>query len=488
MLPKNIEYFVVKINSKINHALKKINKNLYGIIFVVSDTNTLLGSISDGDIRRYIIKHKNISEKIIINSKLINKNVKTINSQDDDKKLFNLLEKGYKVVPKVNKQNQLVDICTYKNIISFPISTPQISKEEVSLVNKCLQTGWISSRGSYIDTFEKKFSEFLNFGHSVAVSSGTTALELAIKSLQLPKKSEIILPNFTFAATINSIINSGMIPVLCDVRKDTWTIDYLKIKKLINNKTKAIMPVQIYGQAYHVDIIHKIAKEKNLYIIEDCAEGLGGKYKNKIVNKKADVICYSFFANKVITTGEGGMAVFKDIKNFNTAKMIRSHGMDPVKKYNHNIEGSNYRMTNIQAAIGMAQLKKIDYFLKKRKIIFSIYDKYLSKVKYISLLPKNTWSKNSYWLYTILVNDFGPRKREILLERLNKNGIEARNGFISLNKMKPFKKYSKIHLPISNYLSENSISLPTSINLTKNQIKYIVDLLILNIEELTNVK
>ncbi len=488
MRPKKIENFVVKIDTKIDYALKKINKNLFGIIFVVSQKNILLGSISDGDIRRYIIKHKNISNKITIKSKLINKRVKTINSQDTDKKLFNLLEKGFRVVPKVNKKNQLIDICTYKNIISFPIASPQISKLEVSLVNNCLQSGWISSRGSYIDKFEKNFSKFLNFGYSLAVSSGTTALELAIKSLKLPKKSEIILPNFTFAATINSIINSGMTPVLCDVRRDTWTIDYDKIKKLINNKTKAVIPVQIYGQAYHVDKIHKIAKDNNLYIIEDCAEGLGGKYKNKIVNKKADVICYSFFANKVITTGEGGMAVFKDIKTYNTAKMIRSHGMDPKKKYYHNIEGSNYRMTNIQAAIGTAQLKKINYFIKKRKLIFNIYDNYLSKIKFISLLPKNTWSQNSYWLYTILINDFGSRKRDILLEKLTKNGIEARNGFISLNKMKPFKKYSLNNLPISNYLSENTISLPTSINLTKNQIKYIVDLLLVNIEELNYVK
>ena len=183
----------------------------------------------------------------------------------------------------------------------------KFSTRSIAIINYLQSTDII--RGSYIDTFEKNFSKFLNFGYSLAVSSGTTALELAIKFLKLPKKVKLFA-KFYFAATINSIINWND-SVLCDVRRDTWTIDYEKIKKLINNKTKAVIPVQIYGQAYHVDKIHKIAKDNNLYIIEDCAEGLGGKYKIKLY-WKGDVICYSFL-NKVITTGEGGMAVFKDI-------------------------------------------------------------------------------------------------------------------------------------------------------------------------------
>ena len=176
------------------------------------------------------------------------------------------------------------------------------------------------------------------------------------------------------------------------------------------------MPVHIFGQPSHIDEINKIAKKHNLFVIEDCAEALGAKYKNKIIGQHSDASCFSFFANKLITTGEGGIVVFKNKKNLEKSKIIRNQGMNPKKKYWHNYIGSNYRITNLQAAIGVAQLDKIEYFLLKRKKTFETYDNYLFGNDKLSLYPRNDWSTNSYWLYTILLNNFGKRKRDSIIK------------------------------------------------------------------------
>lgn len=481
-----IKNFVVNVNSNFNDILKTISKNSTGLVFLIDDNSKLIGSVSDGDIRRYILKNKNLKKKIDINEKYINKKVHTIYENDSTQKLFKLLERGIKAVPRINQKKQVFDICTYKNILSFPIANPQLTSLEATYVNKCLKDGWISSRGEFISNFQNEFSKYLGYGYSCAVSNGTAAIELAIKTFGFPKNSEIILPDFTFAASINAILNCGMKPVICDVRMDTWTIDYKKITSLITNKTKAILPVHIYGQPYHISEIVKIAKKNKLVIIDDCAEGLGATYKKKIVNRYADATCFSFFGNKSITTGEGGMVVFRKKNHYKKSKIIREHGMSPIKKYWHIDIGSNYRITNIQCAIGYAQMIRINNLIKKRKKVFDYYDLFLASNKKIKFLPKNDWSTNSYWLYTILIDDIGIVKRNKLIKSLNQNGIETRNGFYNLSAMKIYKKYSKTLCVNSKYLSENTISLPTSVNLSKNQIKYICENLVLSLNKINS--
>jgi perosamine synthetase len=367
----------------------------------------------------------------------------------------------------------------------IPISKPEIGKKEVSNVLRCLKSGWISGSGGwYVEKFEKSFTNYLEGGSGVAVSSGTVAIQLALKTLGIGKGDEVIVPNITFAATINAVINSGVTPVLVDIEKETWTIDLNQIKKAISKKTKAIMPVHVYGQPAKIDEIKKIAKKYKIKVIEDCAESLGATYKGRKVGLDGDCSIFSFFTNKLVTTGEGGMLVFKDPKKANYAKLLRNQGRVFNKPFWHKYAGFNFKMTNIQAAIGLAQMSKINKFLKKRKKIFNVYNKLLKKNEIINFLPSNAWSENSYWYYTIFIKGVEKNRKEILMKRLKKFGIETRPGFYPLHSMKPYIKYAKYNYKVSDYFSKNSISLPTFYLLKEAEQIYIVKTLLKALDNL----
>ena len=311
----NISDITIQLPQKLNDILKKIDQNLQGLIFIVDEKNKLLGSISDGDIRRGLIS-KNIKKIVTIKSKIINNKPFYLNVKANTKTILKHLQSNknnnkFKCIPLVDNNKIIKDISTIQSLRRYPIANLNLGNQEFSKAFDAIKSGWISSKGSYIEQFEKNFSEYLGGGYSVTASSGTTALELALKTFGIGKGDEVILPNFSFAASINSIINVGATPVVVDIEEDTWTIDIKKIKKKISKKTKAIMPVHIYGQSCRLNEIIQIAKLKKLYVIEDAAEALGGKYNGKKIGLDGDCSCFSFFANKIITTGEGGMAVFK---------------------------------------------------------------------------------------------------------------------------------------------------------------------------------
>ena len=350
------------------------------------------------------------------------------------------------------------------------IANPIIEKDDIKYAYKALKSKWISSRGEFVDKFEKKFQNYYKRGYALSVSNGTTALELSMKALGIGNGDEVIVPNFTFAASINSILNCNAKPVIVDVEDKIWTIDLNIIKKKITKKTKAIMIVHVYGQPCKIDEIKKFARKKKLFLIEDCAEALGAKYKGRLVGLDGDCSCHSFYANKSITTGEGGMIIFKNKFYYNKAKIIKNHGMSSKKKYFHEQVGSNYRITNIQAAIGYSQMKKIKKLLFMRKKIFQNYDKLLSDTIFYKI-PNVDWSKNSYWLYYVILKK--KINREYLIKKLNKKGIEISPTFYPLNTMRVYKKYAKGSFINSKKIGLRGICLPSSGISLKDQ-KYIV--------------
>ena len=279
-------------------------------------------------------------------------------------------------------------------------------------------------------------------------------------------------------ASINAIIHAGATPVLADVEPETWTMDLDELKKLITPQTKAVMPVHIYGQPARLDEIKEIAAEKDIYVLEDCAEALGATYKGKRIGLHGDCTCFSFFANKSITTGEGGMVVFKDAEMAQRARILRDHGMSPQKRYWHDYAGFNFRMTNMQAAIGVAQMDRIEELLSRKKAIFETYDSFLSEIAGVSLLPKNDWSENSYWLYTLVLNGYDTAVRDQLITNLGYRGIDARPGFYPMHQMKPYQEFSHGDYPVSSNLSANSVSLPCSIGLANEDVTHIVEIFI----------
>lgn len=322
----------------------------------------------------------------------------------------------------------------------IPVYKPLLGGNEKKYVNDCLDSTWISSKGKYVDLFEQEFSKYIDVNHSITVSNGTVALHLALEALGIKSEDEVIVPTFTYIASVNAIIYTGAKPVFVDSCEDTWQIDPVDIRKKITKKTKAIMAVHLYGHPCDMDEIIKIAKEYDLYVIEDCAEAFGSKYKGKFVGTFGDISTFSFFGNKTITTGEGGMVVTNDETLCERAKHLKGQGLAKWREYWHDVVGYNYRMTNICAAIGLAQLEQANEIINKKREIASWYKEELKKVP-LKVQPEQNGVFNTYWMVTIVLDDY--RKRENLREYLKANGIETRPTFYPVHTMPMFSKLLK---------------------------------------------
>ena len=300
------------------------------------------------------------------------------------------------------------------------------------------------------------------------------ALHLALVALGIKEGDEVIIPDSTFAATINAVLYCNATPVICEINNETWCIDENEIKSLITSKTKAIIPVHLYGLPANMKEIMKIANNSNLFVLEDCAEAIGSKIDDKRVGTFGDCSTFSFYGNKTITTGEGGMVLFKNKKHFELGKLLRDHGMSNNKRYWHEIVGFNYRMTNLQAAVGVAQMERFEEIINKKREIFNFYNINLLNLKGISKMPFNSNNLyNSSWLYTLILDS--SINRDKLIHKLNQLGIELRPSFCSLSEMPPYKNFRKsLNLKNSYLLSKNGVSLPSSIMLNKIQLKFIV--------------
>lgn len=357
----------------------------------------------------------------------------------------------------------------------IPIAEPKLGKKELEYVTNCIKTNWISSQGKYVREFEERFSRYCGVRHGVAVSNGTAALHLALAALGIKKGDEVIVPDLTFIAPANAVTYTGAKPVFADSEKKTWNINPNKIEEKITKKTKAIIPVHLYGHPCDMDPIMKIAKTHNLFVIEDCAEAHGAEYKGKRVGSFGDIACFSFFGNKIITTGEGGMCITNDKKLANKMDMLRDHGMNKKKAYWHPIIGFNYRMTNLQAAIGVAQLEKINDLIKIKRKNAQLYNSLLKDVRGITLPPEEKYAKNVYWMYSVLIQESFPVNRDKLITKLKEEKIDSRPFFNPINSMPPYKSNEKF--PVAEELSRKGINLPSSVNLTKGDIERIVAVL-----------
>jgi len=367
----------------------------------------------------------------------------------------------------------------------IPVCEPTLIGNEFKYVNDCLKTNWISSSGKYIELFEKGFAEYCNTQHGIAVCNGTASLHLALEALGIGPGDEVIVPDFTMIASINSVIYTGAKPVLVDAETDTWCIDSDLIEEKITKKTKAIMPVHIYGHPCDMNKINNIAKTHELYVVEDAAEAHGALYKGKKAGSLSDVAAFSFYANKIITTGEGGMVVTNDNKIAEKSRLLRNHAF--IKpRFLHEEIGFNYRMTNIQAAMGLGQLENIDKLVEMRINNARLYNKLLAGIKGINLPVCKDWAKNVYWMYGIVLDDEFGMGRDDFREELLKEGIDTRSFFIPLHQQPVFKKKSikydnfpdvKGNYSVSYNLGNSGLYLPSTSSLKKKDINYIVEVI-----------
>ncbi len=365
----------------------------------------------------------------------------------------------------------------------IPVNIPKLYKFEQKNINECLKTNWISSEGKFVKTFEEKFSKFNKRKYGIAVSSGTAALEVAVKSLNLKKNSEVIIPAFSIISTALCVIKCKLKPVLVDCDKETWNVKPEDILKKITKKTSAIILTHIYGLPVDLTKIVKVAKKKNIKIIEDAAEVIGLKYNNKICGSFGDLSTFSFYANKHITTGEGGMIVTNDKNLYLKCKSLRnlSFSNSYFDRYNHDDIGWNYRMTNLQAALGCGQLKSINKIIKKKREIGNLYFKYLKNNNAITLQKnKTSYSNNIYWVFGILLKKNFKYKRDAIMKKLLQYKIDTRPFFLSMNKQKIFKKlgyFKNKKMQNSEYLSQNGFYVPSGLGISKKEIKYVSDII-----------
>jgi len=371
----------------------------------------------------------------------------------------------------------------------FPVSKPYISKQDIVAVNKTLKNGWISSNGPEINKFEKEFSKLVNRKYSTTVSNGTGALEIAIKALGIKKGDEVLIPNFTIISNALAVIKQQATPVLIDCNLDNWNIKIEDIEKKITKKTKAIIITHIYSFPNDMDKILKICKKNKILLIEDAAEVIGSTYKNKKCGSFGDISTFSFYANKQITTGEGGMISTNSKLLYNKCNSLKNLCFGKINRFNHDDIGWNYRMTNMQAALGLSQLKNIKNIVKKKIEIGNHYYKTLSLNKNIQILPpSNSYSKNIYWVIGILIKNKKIHIKSVV-NKLLSFGIQTRPFFWPMNEQIIFKKLKTFNntnnkYPNSKYLSHNGFYLPSYLELKKIEIDFICNAVnkVINIE------
>ena len=363
----------------------------------------------------------------------------------------------------------------------IPVFQPIVSKTDINSVVSALKKGEISgSFGENIKLFEKNFANFIKTKYSVAVSSGTTALHLAVAVCKFPKGSEIIISATTNIATALAVVHNNCIPIPVDSDPLTWNLNVEKIEEKINKKTKAIIIVHFLGNPVDMDVIQKIARKHNLILIEDAAEAHGAEYKGKKIGSFGHFGCFSLYANKVITSGEGGIITTNSNFFCEKIKLYRNLGFTKPR-FKHYISGYNFRMTGYQAAFANSQLKNINNIIKKKIFIQKTYKKYLSKIKFIKFQKTLNKCKNIYWMVGILISSKSNISQKILIKKLKKEKIETRSFFMSMRQQPCLKiffdKKKKYLTPVSNHLWNNGLYLPSSHNLNKKKIRYICDVI-----------
>ncbi|MDQ3650183.1 MAG: DegT/DnrJ/EryC1/StrS family aminotransferase [Acidobacteriota bacterium] len=356
----------------------------------------------------------------------------------------------------------------------IPVASPVFAGNEKSYVADCLDTGWISAGGDYVGRFESAFAEFCGVRHAVACCNGTVALHLALMALGVKAQDEVIIPTLTFVATANAVTYCGAQPVFVDSEPRTWNIDPAAIERHITPRTRGIIAVHLYGHPADMDAIKAIAERYHLLVIEDAAEAHGAEYKGRRAGSLSDMATFSFYGNKIIATGEGGMVVTDDARLAERARLLRGQGMDPERRYWFPIIGYNYRMMNIPAAIGLAQLEQVDWHIARRLEVAAWYREELQELPGINWQTTPEWGRHVYWMWTVLMDKKTEQERDQITKRLWQRGIETRPVFYPVHSLPPYRDPTQSEsYPVAEQISRCGISLPTWAGLTYSDVRYI---------------
>jgi perosamine synthetase len=353
----------------------------------------------------------------------------------------------------------------------IPVYEPWLGAREEALVLEAVQSGWISSLGKFIGQFEEEFAAYCGCKYGISTSNGTTALHLALHALGVGAGDEVIVPTLTFIASANSVAYTGARPVFVDVDPVTWTIDPQDVAARITPRTRAIMPVHLYGQMAPMPELRDLAGRHGLWLVEDAAEAHGAAIGSVRAGAWGTIGSFSFYGNKIITTGEGGMLTTDDAALAARCRQLRDHGMPPERRYWHDEIGFNYRMTNMQAAVGVAQMERIDEFVARKRAIAARYAARLADVPGVTLAAERPGTTSVYWMIALLVEPPFPLDRDQLIVALRAAGIDSRPFFYPLDTLPPYMAATP--RPVAQSLSRRGLNLPSAPRLTDAQVDYI---------------
>lgn len=359
----------------------------------------------------------------------------------------------------------------------IPVSSPEIGEREHRYVMEAVRSGWVSSLGEYIGRFETDFARYCGTEHGVAVSNGTTALEVVLKALGVGRGDEVVVPALTFAAAAAVVVHVGAEPVLADVHPDYWCLDPRALARAVGPRTRAVIAVHSYGHPCDMDPILDTCGRAGIPVVEDCAEAHGARYRGHPMGSMGRCGTFSFYGNKIITTGEGGMVVTRDGPLAERVRQLKDHAMDPKRRYFHLDAGYNFRMTNPQAALGCAQLERIGEFLEKRRALLAWYREEVEGIEGIRLNPKMDWAEPVNWIVCAELLD-APKasRRDALLRALADRGVDTRPFFVALGDMPPYRDARQVGAdgdgtPVADRLSRSGFNLPTSTTLGRDDVR-----------------
>jgi perosamine synthetase len=355
----------------------------------------------------------------------------------------------------------------------IPVAMPSLDGNEAKYVLDCVTSGWVSSRGQYVDRFEADFAAFCGVSDAISCSNGTAALHLALVALGVGPGSEVIVPSLTYIATANAVRYCGATPVFVDSDPNTMNLDPAGVERSITARTKVIIPVHLYGQCADMGPILKMARSAEIAVVEDAAEAHGATYRGRYAGSMGTIGAFSFFGNKIFTTGEGGMVTLNDNALADRIRGLRDQGADPSHRYWHSVIGFNYRMTNLQAALGVAQLERADEFLEARAAIAAWYDDELADLHDLLILPRAVpGNRHVYWMYTVRLRDQVDLTRDEVMYRLDADGVDTRPSFSPVHLMPPYVTPA-YHLPVAEAIGARGITLPTYSELSRDDVAYV---------------
>jgi perosamine synthetase len=356
------------------------------------------------------------------------------------------------------------------------VAQPVLRGNEKRYVNECLDTNWISSIGPFISRFEEGFASFCGVKHAIACANGTVALHAALLAHGVGPGDEVLIPTLTFIATANAVKYCGATPVFVDSEPTTWCMDPADLARKVTPRTRGIVPVHLYGHPADMDPILEVARRHGLFVSEDAAEAHGATYKGRAVGGLADSAVFSFFGNKIITTGEGGMVVTNDDAFAGLVRQLKGQGMDPARRYWFPMVGYNYRMTNIQAAIGLAQLEVVEEQLAARRRVAEWYDSRLRGLAdRLEVQPRAPWARHVHWMYSAILSGSARIERDALLKALDADGIETRPIFYPMHVLPPYLDPARPALPVAERLAARGLNLPTHGALREEDVDYVCE-------------